>query len=210
MKTISFVIVLLFGCCSTAAFAQNEFLNKSNTLAPPGSSLGTPKTNSPSVFSLNTKPATSSSSTIETKKIQFANTNDFANPGDVYKKKFNEDIKEDYYSRIKIEYFGNFKTHSESVTISYRDYDQVDFDQVGLYVNDELIVEKIDLEESFKSFKLGLKKGLNKIFFEALNEGLGSPNTGEFIITDEDGNIISSNKWGLFTRDRGSISIIRE
>ncbi len=53
------------------------------------------------------------------------------------------------------------------------------------------------LDGEFKGFDVKLKKGVNRIDFEALNEGMASPNTAEFQIFDEKGKIISSNNWNI-------------
>ena len=93
--------------------AQNEFLNSSNAIPPKGSSLSTPKTFTPSVFSPSATPKPMSSSSIETNKIQFTQKNTFANPGDVFKDKLNE--KEGGFdSKIfrKNQYLGDFKSKS--------------------------------------------------------------------------------------------------
>ena len=57
---------------------------------------------------------------------------------------------------------------------------------------------------------MDLVKGVNKIDFEALNEGSASPNTAEFKIYDEKGKVISSNQWNLGTGYKGTVVIVKE
>lgn len=205
--------LLLFICFSPTLMAQNEFLNSSNSFEPIGGSTSVaPKTATPSVFKLNTKPTPSSSSSlIIDKPIEFIQKNQFINPGDIYKDKLN---KSDGTDNSKIfrqnQYLGDFKTASTFVKISYRDFGAIDGDMVSVLVNDKLMVARIFLEGDFKGIELGLEKGFNKIDFQALNEGYSSPNTAEFRIYDDQGILVSSNQWNLATGFKATIIIVKE
>lgn len=209
MKRIFLVLTIVFLFFSAAA--QNEFLNKSNSIAPSGSGLTLPKSLAPSIFAPNTK-STTTTSILEKKDLQFANNNDFANPGDVYKDKLNKtgEGKEDFKIFRKNQYLGDFKTKSATVRISYRDFGEVDGDRIKILVNDKTIVAEIFLDGDFRGIELGLEKGFNKIDFEALNQGTSGPNTAEFRIYDDIGALVSANQWNLATGFKATIIIVKD
>jgi hypothetical protein len=219
MKTFKRIQILFFSFAlcglSAVGFAQNEFLNQNNSIAPKGSSMTTPKTFKPSVFSPNTKPKNNTSSSIlEDKKLQFTKNNQFANPGDTYKEKLNNNLQEggqDNKIFRKNEYFGEFKTKGDHIKIMYRDFGGVvDGDLIRLLVNNKIMISEIMLEGEYKSFILGLEKGFNKIDYEAITEGTFVPNTAEFQIYDDQDKLITIGQWYLATGFKASIMIIRE
>lgn len=132
--------------------------------------------------------------------VIFTKTNDFANPNDVVKDRLNAE---------KGNYLGDFKTKSGYVRIVCRDFGEFDGDKVSVYLNDELINGEVLLEISSKQIIINLVKGFNKIQFQALNEGYSSPNTAEFEMFDDKGNVITSNQWNLFTGDRATINVTK-
>jgi hypothetical protein len=207
-----FSIFILIGF-SLNGVAQSEFLNKSGSFAPVGPSLTLPPTTpSASVFKLNTKPETTTpKSILETNTLQFKNPNDFKNPGDIYKEKWNKKDGEDE-SKIfrKDQYLGDFKSKSAYVKISYRDFGEVDGDEIRVLVNDKVVVPRVFLDGSFKGLELGLEKGFNKIDFEALNQGYSGPNTAEFQVYDDKGQLVSANQWNLATGFKATIIVVKE
>jgi hypothetical protein len=206
-----FIFLVFTFILSNVVSAQNEFLNSANAIPPKGSSLSTPKTFTPSVFTPNTTPKPMSSSTIETNKIQFSQNNKFKNPGDFVADKLN--VKEGGFdSKIfrKNQYLGDFKSKSAFVKISCRDFGEVDGDEIRVWVNDKVMIEHLYLEGDFQQIELGLEKGFNKIDFEALNQGSSGPNTAQFMIFDDKGSLVSSNQWNLGTGFKATIIIVKE
>ena len=209
-KQIFLILILLF--VSMNSYTQNEFLKKPNSFEPIKPNLNTPTNTSPSVFKLHTLPQTSlPKSILEQNKLQFTNPNDFKNPGDIYKEKLNTKQGEDE-SKIfrKNQYLGDIKSNSSYVKISYRDFGEVDGDQIRVLVNDKEVQSNVYLEGNFKGFELGLEKGFNKIDFEALNQGYSGPNTAEFRVYDDKGMLVSSNQWNLATGFKATIIIVKE
>lgn len=206
------VLILLNIGFSFNSIAQNEFLNKSNSFAPIGNTPTTPNSVAPSVFKLHTTPQpTTSKSIVEPSTLQFANTNDFKNPGDIYKEKLNRKSGEDESKMFrKDQFLGDFKSKSAYVKISYRDFGEVDGDMIRVLVNDKEIVSRVFLEGNFKGLELGLEKGFNKIDFEALNQGYSGPNTAEFQVYDDKGQLVSANQWNLATGFKATIIIVKE
>lgn len=216
MKTFKRIQTLFFSfaLCSLSAigFAQNEFLKKNNSIAPKGNSMGSPKTFTPSVFSPNTKPKTNTSSSImEDKKLQFAKNNQFVNPADVQKEKLNSQKVQFNPNFIdKNVDLGYFTTKSESIRICYRDFDAIDGDVVSIYTDDMMLVPKGLLDSECKYMTLGLIKGTNIIYFEALSSGHAPPNTGQLQVYDDKGILITDNHWGLDQGFRAAVTIVRQ
>ena len=84
------------------------------------------------------------------------------------------------------------------------------FAEKSVLLNDKEIVSRIFLEGEFKGFQLDLQKGFNKIDFEALNQGYSGPNTAEFKVYDDKGELISANQWNLATGFKATIIIVKE
>lgn len=210
MKRI--LLILIVFCVSFKSSAQSEFLNKSNSFEPIKPNVSIPSTTTPSVFKLNTKPLPSTSKSIEEQnKIQFTNTNDFKNPGDIYKEKLNKKSGEDDSKMFRNNQFlGDFKSQSQFVNISYRDFGEVDGDLIRVLVNGKEIISRVYLEGNFKGFKLDLQQGFNKIDFEALNQGYSGPNTAEFQVYDDKGQLVSANQWNLATGFKATIIVVKE
>jgi len=81
---------------------------------------------------------------------------------------------------------------------------------IKLLVNGNVMISEITLQGETRSIELGLEKGFNKIECEALNEGLSVPNTAEFQLFDDKGNLITMGQWNLATGFKASFMIIRE
>ncbi|MEZ4857658.1 MAG: hypothetical protein R2781_02495 [Flavobacteriaceae bacterium] len=106
--------------------------------------------------------------------------------------------------------FSDLKTGGKNVTIKYRDHEYVDGDLIRVYVNEDIVQSSVFLDSSFSGFTLTLEEGINKIEFEALNQGSSGPNTAEFHVYDENGLIISAKEWNLLTGRRAVITVIKE
>ena len=94
--------------------------------------------------------------------------------------------------------------------MKYRDAAFVDGDKVRVSLNDKVVKYQVDLIGDYQGFQMDLVKGVNKIDFEALNEGSAGPNTAEFKVFDENGIVIASNQWNLGTGYKGTIILIKE
>ena len=144
---------------------------------------------------------------------------EFGNPGELYQKQIDKNISnlkltpeevEQLNGSLTDQYFGDFKTQATSVNISYRDHGYVDGDLIQVRVNDDVVQASVFLNGGFSGFKLDLKKGFNKIDFVALNQGESGPNTAEFRVVDDLGNLVSANRWNLATGVKATIIIVKE
>lgn len=198
MKRILFLVgVMVF---SWQGFAQNELKNqykpipkkeaKVKEVIPPKEI--TPKKEEPTV-------AKAPDSLKVNPEVLFRNTN-------LYKKEANTgDI---FYRRNQ--YLGQFKTTALFSTVRYRDAAFVDGDKIKVYLNDQVIEPEVNLDGTFKGFKINLVTGVNKIDFEALNEGFAEPNTAEFQVFDDNGVVIKSSQWNVGTGYKATIILVKE
>lgn len=111
-------------------------------------------------------------------------------------------IKEMYGKRTikKVDsHQGTFLTLSKTVTISFRDFGEIDGDIIGIYHNDVLIVPKTTLTQHYQSFQINLEKGSNKIEILAINQGQLGANTAQYKLVNKEGLKIASQYWFLAT-----------
>lgn len=135
----------------------------------------------------------------------------FANPGKAVENRLNKHGDGEMYKVLRQnQYLGDFRTKSSSVKVAYRDHEYVDGDQIRVWINDKVLKELIYLDGSFQGFDLPLQLGFNKIDFEALNQGTSGPNTAEFQVYDDQGKLISSNRWDLATGFKATIIVVKE
>ena len=112
----------------------------------------------------------------------------FWNGKDVTVKKFKTSLE-----------LGRYETDSRTIRIICRDHSFVDGDRVKLYVNEQVIRRSITLEGGYFSIDITLKDGFNRIDIEALNQGSSGPNTAEFKVYDEQGQLLASREWNILT-----------
>ncbi|TVZ08733.1 hypothetical protein JM80_1233 [Cellulophaga sp. RHA_52] len=108
------------------------------------------------------------------------------------------------------QYLGDVKTTGKFIGIVCRDHEYVDGDRVKIYADGKVIEHNLMLGGAFKGVNHTLKKGFNRIDFEALNQGTSGPNTAQVNIYDENGKVISSKKWLLSTGSKATIIVIQE
>jgi hypothetical protein len=77
-------------------------------------------------------------------------------------------------------------------------------------VDDQVVVEKIYLTNSFQGLDIPLKEGFNKVEVEALNQGSSGPNTAQFKVMDKKGNVVQDRVWNLSAGVKALLIIIRE
>lgn len=139
----------------------------------------------------------------------------FQVPNEGIAEKINKDFRrEDRYGNLekfkRNQNFGNFKTNSKYIKLVYRDHLAFDGDRVQILLNDIIIARNILLESSYKHIIIDLSMGFNKIEILALNQGTSGPNTAEFQVYDDKGELISSNQWELATGFKGTIILAKE
>lgn len=230
-RFLFFIIVIGLG---SKAFGQMEFKpqfkpikpqtnsvkpKKENDIPPPTNlpKLDLPKIVAPNVLNetniFGTKPKPNNSFEIGTPENHFTMTpiHKFVNPGDAVKDRLNKKAdNEDQIVFRRNQDLGNFKTKSATAKLSYRDYGEVDGDEIRILLNDKTVATEVYLDSDFKGFEITLVDGFNKIDFEALNQGRLGPNTAEFRIYDDKGELISASQWNLGTGFKATIIITKE
>ena len=222
MKRILFLMITI--SMSLSGYAQNEFSSKFKAIPlkntapkikkpiPPKADV--PPVKTPNVFKnpdvLSPKPNYSAPIT-PANNFSMTPKNEFINPGDVYKDKWNkkEERTEGLVYR-KNQDLGNFTTGSVTAKVMYRDAAYVDGDQIRVYLNDKVIQYQVNLQSNFQGFEIVLEKGFNKIEFEALNQGSSGPNTAEFKVYNDQGGLISGSQWNLGTGFKATIILVKE
>ena len=222
MKRILFLMITI--SMSLSGYAQNEFSSKFKAIPlkntapkikkpiPPKADV--PPVKTPNVFKnpdvLSPKPNYSAPIT-PANIFSMTPKNEFINPGDVYKDKWNkkEERTEGLVYR-KNQDLGNFSTGSVTAKVMYRDAAYVDGDQIRVYLNDKVIQYQVNLQSNFQGFEIVLEKGFNKIEFEALNQGSSGPNTAEFKVYNDQGGLISGSQWNLGTGFKATIILVKE
>lgn len=188
---------------SLSGYAQNEFSSKFKPVplknnAPKIKKETPPKADLPKKISQ--KVIKKQDVSLDVPKINFIN------PDKIIKKPGNSDVVT--YKRNQN--LGTFKTGSLTAKVRYRDAAYVDGDKIRVYLNDKVVDYEVVLDGDFKGFEIKLEKGINKIDFEALNEGFAPPNTAEFQVFDDKGSIISASQWNLGTDFKGTLILMKD
>jgi len=193
MKRILFLIMAIV--MSLNGYAQDEFNSKFKPIppmvkSPKAKKAVPPKRDLPKVI-----PPPVVKKPVPLLPINAPKSNFIKPEGVVYRKNQN---------------LGSFKTKSITSKIRYRDAAYVDGDSVRVYLNDKVVDYVVVLNGEFKGLEVKLEKGINKIEFEALNEGYAPPNTAEFQVYDDKGSLISSSQWNLGVGYRATLTLIKE
>lgn len=188
---------------SLSGYAQNEFSSKFTPIplknnAPKIKKETPPKADLPKIISQ--KVIKKQDVSLDVPKINFIN------PDKITKKP----EKLDVINYKRNQNLGSFKTGSLTAKVRYRDAAYVDGDKIRVYLNDKVIDYEVVLDGDFKGFEIKLEKGINKIDFEALNEGFAPPNTAEFQVYDDKGSIISASQWNLGTDFKGTLILMKD
>ena len=201
------IIIFTFFLLSTVSYSQIENQNRKIDIAPPKT-----KTVLPNVTLLNPNAFTVKKEERKDLPKGMMNQNNeyFLNPGDAYVKKLNKEKEKNPNNYLGDAYLGDVATVSDAANIVCRDFEYVDGDRVRIMVNDEIVVQNLTLDSSFRGINLKLGEGFNKIDFIALNQGDSGPNTAELRIYDDNKKLISSNQWNLATGAKATLIIVKK
>lgn len=222
-------IILLLLCLSLSTIVYSQIDSKNRSFSIPATEtkeetpdvkpiLPTEKSNNNARFGLNI-PKTLTNLDFEKKELSMFPEEEFGNPGELYIDKINKSLDNVRLSKKEMElrngsttdqYFGDFKSTSKTVNVVYRDHGYTDGDIIQVKVNDDIIYARVFLTGSFKGFTLNLKPGFNKIDFLALNQGESGPNTAEFKVIDDQGTVVTHNRWNLATGVKATVIVVKE
>ncbi|SHJ29919.1 hypothetical protein SAMN04487911_11652 [Arenibacter nanhaiticus] len=158
------------------------------------------------------KPTTNLRDSLTARQINMLPTRNLVQAGHDLKldPKIREKEKEGSKTFFGDMYLGDIKSNGKFVGILCRDHEYVDGDRVRILLNDVVVEPNIFLTAAFKGLNLDLKKGFNRIDFEALNQGTSGPNTAQVDVYDDQGKLIHSNMWNLSTGSKATIIVIKE
>ncbi len=132
-------------------------------------------------------------------------------PGEIFEKRWNKDAEKTGIRKFMSDQFlGEHRVDTEFVNIVCRDHEYPDGDRVRIFLDDDIVHLNILLTSSYRRVKIDLKQGINKIDIQALNQGTSGPNTAEFIVYDDQGNVVSSKEWNLLTGVKATIVFVNE
>jgi len=104
---------------------------------------------------------------------------------------------------------GSVTTNGKEATVMYRDHQYVDGDRIRIFVNGDIVRANEFLDSSFSGVTVALSDGINRIEFQALNQGSSGPNTAELHVYDDKGQLISAEEWNLLTGYKATIIVVK-
>lgn len=105
---------------------------------------------------------------------------------------------------------GTIKSNTKFVRIEYKDFGLVDGDRVKVFLNKKEVSANIHLDGLYYTLHIKLEeKGYNRIDIQAINTGYVGPNTAEFIVYDDKGNIIAHDAWLLKKGAIATLGIVK-
>lgn len=131
--------------------------------------------------------------------------------GEIFEERWNKQAQKLGIKRVMSDQFlGEHKVDSKFVNIVCRDHEVPDGDRVSVTVNGDLIYPSVLLTGSYRRLQINLEEGRNQIDIKALNQGTSGPNTAEFVVYDDKGNLVSSKEWNLLTGVKATIVFVNE
>lgn len=131
--------------------------------------------------------------------------------GEIFEERWNKEAQALGIKKFMSDQFlGEYPIDSEFVNIVCRDHEYPDGDRVSVSVNNQIVYDNVTLTSQYRRLKINLVEGINLIDIKALNQGDSGPNTAEFVVYDDKGNIVSSKEWNLLTGVKAKITFINE
>ncbi|RNC86228.1 MAG: hypothetical protein ED556_07980 [Winogradskyella sp.] len=130
-------------------------------------------------------------------------------PGEIFAERWRKEAQASGIVKFMSDQFlGEYPIDSQFVNIVCRDHEYPDGDRVSVAVNDEIVYRNVTLQSQYRRLKINLIEGVNRIDITALNQGDSGPNTAEFVVYDDKGNVVSSKEWNLLTGVKATIVFI--
>ena len=126
--------------------------------------------------------------------------------GEIYEKRWNKEaVKGGIIREMSDQFLGEHNVDTKFVNIVCRDHQYPDGDRVQILINGAVIKSNLLLTSSYRRVEVDLVDGKNTVDIVALNQGDSGPNTAEFVVYDDKGNVISSKEWNLLTGVKATI-----
>lgn len=127
-------------------------------------------------------------------------------PGEIFEKRWKtEAVKGGIVRTMSDQFLGEHNVDTKFVNIVCRDHQYPDGDRVQILVNGTVVKNNLLLTGSYRRVEVNLAEGKNIVDIVALNQGESGPNTAEFVVYDDKGNVISSKEWNLLTGVKATI-----
>ncbi len=153
--------------------------------------------------------------TLPKKSFSMIEDNNFRNPAELYQGQLTKQLslrkrkENNNNGNTTDQFLGEVRTTAIKVNVIYRDHQYPDGDLIRVFVNGDIVRPSVLLTSGFNGFNIDLEVGINKIDFQALNQGSSGPNTAEFQILDENGNTVAGNQWNLATGVKATIILTK-
>jgi len=149
------------------------------------------------------------------KQFSMIDNSTLINPSTIFEKKWADEKKKLEAESITPEkigdqFLGDFKVTGEFITVICRDFGEEDGDLVRVFVNDDIFIARLELTNGYKTFKIPLVNGINKVDFYAINIGYTGLNTAEFQIYSDKDILIFSKGWHLPTDIKATLVFVKE
>lgn len=160
----------------------------------------------------NNKPENDFDLNTPKKPFSMLSDNTLRHPGELFEERWRKKAEDEGIrpKSMDDQFLGEYRIHAKSVNIMCRDHKFPDGDVVRILLNDEVIAPNVLLTGGYKIIPINLAEGINKIDFQALNQGESGPNTAELIVHDDKGNLVSSKEWNLLTGVKATIVFVNE
>lgn len=146
------------------------------------------------------------------KPFSMIDNNKLRDPGELFEERWRKKAEGEGIrpKSMDDQFMGEYRIYAKQVNLLVRDHKFPDGDIVRIFLNEEVVATNILLTGSHKTITVNLADGINKIDFQALNQGDSGPNTAELIIYDDKGNLVSSKEWNLLTGVKATIVFVNE
>jgi len=105
---------------------------------------------------------------------------------------------------------GTLYSGSKFVRLEFRDFQLVDGDRIKVYLNGKILSSNIKLDGLYYTLKVDLDNGYNRIDIQALSSGYSGPNTAQIKVYDDQGTVITNQKWNINTGEYATLSIVKK
>lgn len=140
------------------------------------------------------------------KPFSMSENDGLKNPGEIFEKRWTKEAEKGGIIRTMSDQFlGEHRVDTKFVNIMCRDHQYPDGDRVQILLNGVVVRENLLLTSSYRRVEVNLIDGRNVVDILALNQGESGPNTAEFVVYDDAGNVISSKEWNLLTGVKATI-----
>ncbi|WP_179334956.1 hypothetical protein [Winogradskyella costae] len=127
-------------------------------------------------------------------------------PSEIYEKRWTKEaVKGGIIRTMSDQFLGEHRVDTKFVNIVCRDHQYPDGDRVQILINGAVVKSNLVLTSSYRRVEVNLVDGTNTVDIVALNQGESGPNTAEFVVYDDKGNMISSKEWNLLTGVKATI-----